>query len=299
MFYRLKDVFNRSQLNRVLCGILKTPPIKPDKHSTFALVSQIREKDILMYLLAVKSFCLWLRPSHVKLLVDGKLSQKSSQMLNYHIPNVVIEPHRNYRKERCPTGGTWERLLALASHAQDSYVVQLDADTVTLAPLQEVHNCISAEKAFTLGSKQGQLVEFSDVISRRAKESLSNGDTHIQTLSESVLDKFMPSQEIKYIRGCSAFVGIPRGKISPDSVADWAHILGHLIGSRWHEWGTEQFMCNLLIANMENSMVLPHPRYATCPNVSDEHTLFAHMAGFCRFSNHQYVGLAQRVIGML
>lgn len=299
MFFRVKDMYNRARLRSTLQSVLRTPPARLESRSSFALMSQIREKDVLMYILAVKSFCHWHQPRRVTVLVDGVLRDKSIRALREHIPDIAIEPHIKYRSTQCPSGGTWERLLALVTLAAKIFMIQLDADTVTLGRLREVEECVTNEHAFTLGSLQGREIEAGAVAARRAKESIAKGDAHIQTWSESILDGFtVPGREIRYVRGCSGFTGIPKQVISTDMVESWAKSLGQLVGSRWAEWGTEQFMSNLVIANVGNSVVLPHPVYATCPNIDEERTLFAHLAGFCRFANNnQYARLARAANG--
>lgn len=301
MLFRLKDIYNRARLHATLRDVLRTPPARLEAQASFSLLSQIREKDVLMYVLAVKSFCRWHQPNKVIVLVDGKLGYRAVQTLCDHIPGIVIEPHTKYRNKHCPSGGTWERLLALVTHSADSFILQLDADTVTLGRLGKVEDCIKSGRAFTLGSLQGRRVESGAVACQRAKQSNAGGDSHIQTLCESTLDQFVvPGREIKYVRGCSGFSGIPKRAVTLNEAVVWAQSLGELVGHRWVEWGTEQFMSNLIISNIEDSVVLPHPEYATCPNIDEEQTLLAHFAGFCRFANkNQYARLACTVIDSL
>lgn len=297
MFFSVKDAYNRMRLNLTLRGVLQIAPAQLSQQSTFGLLSQIREKDLLMYLLAVKSFCRWHQPARVTLLTDGRFSESGIRILREHVPGITVEAHVKYRNTNCPIGGTWERLLGLVTHAADMFTIQLDADTVTRARLEAVASCILHGRAFTLGSLQGQRLCPAVQASQRAKDSIAKGDHHVQVLSESKLDQFMPEQAIKYVRGCSGFTGIGPSATTVDVVAQWARVLGRLVGSRWREWGTEQFMSNLVIANIEGSVVLPHPAYATCPNISEEGTVFAHMAGFCRFShNHQYARFASSAL---
>lgn len=253
-----------------------------------------------MYLVAVKSFCQWDRPKHITVLIDGQFDTKALSTLRAHVPGVTIEPYSEYRNSKCPAGGTWERLLALIIHSVDEFTIQLDADTITLGPLDVVSRCVAGAHAFTLGSLQGQHMEAAGAASVRACKAIADGDTHIQTVSESKLDGLMASQNIRYVRGCSGFTGVPRHTISLDTLITWSSAMQQLVGPRWAEWGTEQFMSNLLIANAPDSVVLPHPDYATCPNISETATKFAHMAGFCRFANnHQYARLARRAIDTL
>lgn len=301
MLYRARDAFNRWKLDRTLRQVLEAPPVVLDPGSGFAVLSQIQQKDLFMYLVAVKSFSHFLAPRKVHLLVDGDLSPANRELLDAHIPGVAIHRHTEYRDPRCPSGGTWERLLGLANHSAKSYMIQLDADTVTLAPLPEVEQSIATATAFTLGSRLGQAIEPSEATAARAKGWLSEGSSHIQITAESVLDQFSApdgvASPVYYVRGCSGFTGIPRGALSSDRVAAWSQAMAPLVGTRWSEWGSEQFMSNLLIANMDTPTVLPHLRYPTCPKSNEEAgAIFAHMAGFCRYSDRRYARFAERAM---
>ncbi len=48
-----------------------------------------------------------------------------------------------------PTGGTWERLIAIARLSRSHYVIQLDADTLAMGPLAEVAAAVRDGRAFT------------------------------------------------------------------------------------------------------------------------------------------------------
>lgn len=294
MFFRLQNRLHRWQLNRVLRQVVDTPPVRLDPHATFVVVSLTREIDIFMYLLALKSFCSRLRPRGVYLLTDGKFTPAATALLNAQAPGIVLTPHVEFRDPRCPRGGCWERILALSHYAGDSYAIQLDADTVTLGMPATVRNCIVARNPFTLGSGEGQALESASAAAARARGWLSAGDAHVQTLAESVLDHLSFPDGVRYVRGCAALVGIPRGAVSTDGIAERATEFARLVGPRWAEWGTEQFMSNFVLANLPDCVVLPHPQYATCGGIDENMTLVAHLAGFCRFTDGRYARFAER-----
>jgi hypothetical protein len=296
MFFRLQNRLHRWQLDRVLRKVVDTPRVRLDPRASFVVVSLTREIDIFMYLLALKSFCSWSRPRGVCLLTDGEFTPAATALLNAQVPGIVLTPHVEFRDPRCPQGGCWERILALSGQASESYVIQLDADTVTLGMPATIRDCIAAGRPFTLGSGQGQALEPADDAATRACEWLSAGDAHVQTLAESVLGRLAAPNGVRYVRGCAALVGIPRGAVSTDHVATQAAEFSQLVGPRWTEWGTEQFMSNFLLANLADCVVLPHPQYATCGGIDERKTLVAHMAGFCRFADGRYARLAERAL---
>jgi hypothetical protein len=71
------------------------------------------------------------------------------------------------------------------------------------------------------------------------------------------------------------------------------------IGDRWHEWGSEQVMSNIVIANIPGAIVLPHPKYADCHKMKQGVTEFIHFIGSCRFDGGNYARLGAEVIATL
>jgi hypothetical protein len=72
-----------------------------------------------------------------------------------------------------------------------------------------------------------------------------------------------------------------------------------VLGDRWAEWGSEQVMSNIVVANIPGAVVLPHPKYADCHNMKPQLTEFIHFIGSCRFDCDNYAGLDTQVITTL
>jgi hypothetical protein len=71
------------------------------------------------------------------------------------------------------------------------------------------------------------------------------------------------------------------------------------IGGRWSEWGSEQVMSNIVVANIERAIVLPHPKYADCHKMQQGVTEFIHFIGSCRFDDGNYATLGAQAIARL
>ena len=71
------------------------------------------------------------------------------------------------------------------------------------------------------------------------------------------------------------------------------------IGNKWDEWGSEQVMSNIILANIPNATVLPHPKYADCHKMRPAVTEFVHFIGSCRFDEERYARLGAEFIGAL
>jgi len=71
------------------------------------------------------------------------------------------------------------------------------------------------------------------------------------------------------------------------------------LGDRWKEWGSEQVMSNIVVANTPGSRVLPHPKYCDCSKIKNGETAFIHFIGSCRFTGGTYAKLAREAIDKL
>ena len=71
-------------------SLLNTPPI-PSSDPSLTLVSMVCHGEVLMYLLAAKSFCRQLgRNPQVVILNDGSLTQSDYATIHAHIPEAKI-----------------------------------------------------------------------------------------------------------------------------------------------------------------------------------------------------------------
>src|SRR5262245_21872382 len=70
MFFNLKRKINMAWFNQNAKTILDTPPVKLDWQSPVALVTELCHRDILMYLLAVKSLARFIPNRKVFILDD-------------------------------------------------------------------------------------------------------------------------------------------------------------------------------------------------------------------------------------
>jgi hypothetical protein len=287
MLYSLKGRLGRALFASGCRALLDTPPVALCAESQFALLSQIRHSDLLMYLLAVKSFCRWLSPAAIYILDDGSLNGDDREILRKHVPGHRLLEIVDFRSEACPKGGTWERLLAISSKVADHYVIQLDADTVATGPLEEVRACVQHGRAFSIATWDDQRPETMrerwEVASRLAREP----HAHVQVVAEAHLDRLEGFETMRYIRGCSGFAGFPQGSFSRENVEHISRQMSRALGDRWREWGTEQFTSNVIVANTPDPAVLPHPKYCDCTQLRGE-PVFVHFIGTCRFSNGTY-----------
>lgn len=298
MFLQLRQTLEKTRFASRCSGILRSPPVALDPHQRLALVSQLQHKDVMMFLLAVKSFAKYVRPGAVFVINDGTLSADDVSLLKAHVPGVTVFEIQQFRRAACPEGGTWERLLAISMLVGHYYVVQLDSDTLTLGPIEEVSDCVRRQRAFVLGTWDHQEHETMQERWETAARLHSTAPLHVQIVAEANFDKLDGFQSMRYVRGCSGFAGFPQRSFGVDFVEAISGQMYAAIGEKWCEWGSEQVMSNIIVANIPDSVVLPHPKYSDCNNLRAE-TVFAHFIGTCRFLNRTYAELGSEVISRL
>lgn len=283
VFRRIKTGLVKAMYSREVVGVLKTAPLQPGREPFIAL-SMVHHRDVLSYLVAIKSFSRFANPARVVIVCDPSIDRADESIFRAHVPHAELRRAEEFRDPRIPQGGTWERLAAIMTYLGDHYVVQLDADTVTIDPVHEVTSAIRMGRGFVLGGdRRQQRIETLDETSARASKV---PPTHIQTLAEQVIS----TADLKfgnYIRGCSGFTGFPAEPTFQDEFFDFSEKMARKTCGRWAEWGTEQVTSNYLVANARDTVVLPVARYST-PVVSTPETAFLHFIGPERFTSRNY-----------
>jgi hypothetical protein len=297
MFYKLrrvKDKIDRLVFDFRCKGVYKTPPVTCDPTSDFVLVSQLHHPDMTMFMLAAKSLLRYIRPKGLVLVDDG-LTATDRDVLKAHFDNVIFIERREIKTEHCPSGGCWERLLTLSEVNTDSYVIQMDSDTLTLNEPTEVIDCISKKSSFTLGTSSGRSFVGFDSASEYASSAQS---LHIQNLAERGLGRFPGKEKLKYVRGGAGFTGFAKGHLPRGRIQSFSKQMASLVGEeRWKEWGTEQVSSNYMAANAPVSIVLPVDKYPFWMRGVDlNKAVFVHFFGTYRFQDGEYLRRGMAVI---
>jgi hypothetical protein len=289
------------RLNKVRFGLavkkIQRTPVLKTRPSGPVLLSMVHHRDVLSYLLAAKSFARFVVPAKIVIVADPSITAANRELLKRHIPDVCFRNAGEFHCSELPKGGTWERLTAIAEYARENFVIQLDADTVATKSMPEVEQAIRENHAFLLGTEDVQQIQPGAEVARWAKGRLAGND-HVQLVAESVLDRLSDQHHWKYVRACSGFAGFPKGAFDKEQLVRISQELGALLGTRWAEWGTEQFCSNLVLASMEGSKLLPHPKYCA-PHRANGDTAFRHFIGYVRHTTPLYADLAGQVVAEL
>jgi len=257
--------------------------------------------EVLMYLLAVKSFCRQLgRNPKIVILDDGTLTKSDDVTIHSHMPDARIVRISEIAPDRCPKGSCWERLLLISDLVKNSYVVQLDSDTLTVSSIAAVAQCIDANRSFTLLG-DGSHPEIEPMASACARSKM-NLSPMVQAVCERSFDQLPESASLKYVRGNAGFTGFAKGSIDRQKITWFSDLMRCIAKEKWDEWGSEQVTSNLLIANSGDAHVLEFPKYLSYwahTGVPYEDASFIHFIGPHRYSNGFYVRSARKVIAAL
>lgn len=293
MFHRLHDKVARAHYDRKCAGILESPPlaIKP---APLIFCSMVSQRDLIMYLVAIKSLYRHIGEGTIYIINDGSLTAKALHLLNHHLGSPTIEHIKNIQTGPCPRGGTWERLLQLATLSERAYVIQVDSDVLAREPIPEVVQCYRENRGFTLGTGMGQRFT---TLKDAASIAGAAGGTHVQIVAEQAFDRLEGATERRYVRGCSGFAGFAHGLSLRPQAEEFSMSMQRLLGDRWKEWGTEQVTSNYLVANTARSCVLPLPKYVNfSPQIRIEDAALLHFIGTDRFYRRVYATLSDQVI---
>ena len=300
MFYKLKDKLNRFRFFEACKQIFITAPVTAKTDEPIAVLTQLQHKDVILFLIAIKTFVRQVPISKVFIINDGSLNNDDFIVLRKHIPIADFFDAKQFSDPHCPTGGCWERLLAIASFIDQFYIIQLDSDTLSLSALDEINDHIKTNTGFIIGTWDNQEIEAMNISSERAIKNVNpTFDAHVQILAEAHFSKLAGSENLRYVRGCAGFSGFPKNSFKKQFIIDFSTKMENEIGSKWHEWGSEQVMSNVVVANVDKATVLPHPKYADCSKMKLPGTCFIHFIGECRFRGSVYAKLAQNEIRKL
>ncbi len=287
MLFRLRRKAAQWRFNHSVRAILDTPPLDCNPHGRVTLVTQIHSPDLMMYLLAAKTFARFVAPKNV-IVVGDRLSPAEKDVIRAHVQPVQILDIDQVDTVDLPRGGTWERLVTIIRQTSTDYTIQLDADTITLGAPDEVLRCVADNRSFTLGTAMGRSVVSVEQASAAVRH-LSGKNSHVQIEAELALHALEP-KPASYVRGNSAFAGFALGAHSLDALSSFSRQMSVLIGrQKWLEWGSEQVASNFLVANAPDPCVLPFERYRYYQPGADLHACrFVHFMGTYRFAAGAY-----------
>lgn len=295
MFFRIGRMLGLGAFTRLTARLGETPPIAADAGPA-VLVTMLAHKHLHMYLLAAKSFLAAVGPCRVQVLDDGTLTADDHALLGHHLPGLRILPISGVDVEGCQRGGCWERLVHVLRTAETDYVIQLDADTLTIGPLPEIRAAIAAKRSFFLadqGCERRGMLDYADW-------ALATVDDHINVAGERFFKSFPGASSLHYARATGGFVGFAPGVAPLSRVLEFHARMAEMAGPRWREWGTEQIASNFMVANTPDPVRLPPDAYLNhFSDTSLTNVRFVHFIGSDRFHRLRYALQGRRAVHRL
>ena len=277
--------------------MLRTSPLQIVP-ADLKILSMIRHVDLVMYLVAVKSFYQRIGFGEIVLIDDGTLHQNDYEIIGHHLGSPQIIPLDRITTDPCPRGGCWERLLSVVDFSSKYFVIQLDSDTLTRGEIPEVLECVKTNRSFALGTQTGR--EFVSLAEASARVGTTRGSLHVQTEAEKNLHRISNSSTKYYVRASAGFAGFAKGAFSRDHVVAFSQSMAGIIGEKWKEWGSEQVASNYLVANSPMPIVLPFPKYRCFRSQVDPRSAaFLHFVGTHRYDQGVYTRESESVIRRL
>lgn len=296
MFYRLTDSIKRARFDYAVRDVLRSPSL-PACSSPVKVVSMVRNADLSMYMLAIKSFRKQMPQTAISILDDGTLTPSDHETLQRHLNPAEIIAAKDIVYGRGVKGIRWEILLYIAECIQKQYVIHIDSDTLTLGDIGEVHAAVRENASFTLGTRIGTELSRATEVCERMQEYEPR---HVQIVAEQNLDKLPRYGELLYVRGNSGLAGFARGSFTRTAAEDFYEVMAQTIGPIWLRHGAFQVSSNFFVANSPNGRVLPWPKYMCYhPNIPYEDSTFLHFVGTYRFDRGVYIREARRVLELL
>ena len=298
MFFRLRRKLQVRRYNKEARSILDAPELRIDPDGGYTLVSQICHLDVLMWLVAAKSWARFVPPKNVWVLDDGSLTESDRELLRRHVPDLTIVGRPDVANTKCPKGVFFERILLIADLAREQFVMQLDSDTVTTKHPQDAAQCIKDGVCFTLGTNL--VPEIVPILEAQkicaAHDWTPRQREHEQVQSEIAFANLSNPESRRYVRANAAFAGFAKGSITRDAVEAFSREMEALLKERWTAWGTEQVTSNYLIANADAARIFREPRYAWhAPGHDLSEACFVHYIGTYRFDNGTYAAMSRQV----
>ncbi|MFM5917689.1 MAG: hypothetical protein ACKOOL_09170 [Novosphingobium sp.] len=285
--------------NRAVRGVLGTPPARAAMDGV-VIFSMIGTRVLLPYLVAAKSLHARLGRGRFAILDDGTLTAADKALLAHHLDNPELRSLSDVDVGSCPRGGCWERLLTLLELRRDNYVIQLDSDTVTLGPVEDIAAAIDAGRDFTL---RGEATSVWLPVSNFGNGKAAPADAHVQMQIEARMPEVAAAAGglTHYVRGCAGFAGFAPGGPGRELADRFSRAASSALGREvWAQWGSEQVMSNLYVANEGEPALLPYEHYLNFWNepVGPE-AAFVHFVGTYRYHAGAYAAAARQALAAL
>jgi len=296
MFYRLRHNLLARHFKRSVSAVFETRPVEVVS-APWTIVSMVGERDVAMYLLAMKSFYRKLGRGDIVAIVSSKMAISDIDRLTEHFPGIKIEILQDIPIKPFQAGGTWERLIYITRLAQEKYVLQMDCDTITIgSDVSEIISRVESNTSYAYSDGNRNLGS----LKTAASEASLVSSNYVGLALERSFSEWPQAEDFRYCRASSAIAGFAQGSGNIEHLEYFYWNMKRSLGERSREWGTEQCASNFMVANADKVQMLPFPAYATYPGLGDESAVkIFHMLGSVRYRDGYYARKGRQVVELL
>ncbi len=304
MFYQLRKRVNIIRFRRYAQGIYETPPTPCEPQARCTLHTMLGQADLLMYLVAIKSFLRFKPRVRVTVHSDGSLSAVDASTLRAHIPGIRVvsaqeaddrakESLGPFLAEWRARDASWRRVLDTELWCETPRRMIMDADILTLHRPEQVLDWIQDEAV-----TRPLLFGATDAVPAGPIPPRT-GQRHIQTIfREQLAELALQSGRAPefYQGGTSGYYGCGREL----SLAEIERLIraGLAAGVPMAEWGGEQCLV-VYVLSTSNPIRLDRDKYFNfAPENLDriKDAAVVHFYGTFRYYRGHYRRLAAQVI---
>jgi len=184
-------------------------------------------------------------------------------------------------------------LLFIWKAAQASYVVQLDADTITLGGWMRLVQCIQTNTKLHTGyegrasnrhDEGSACAAWPSSFATATASRVRRADRH-----RGSIDQLPGYAHLKYVRGSAGFAGYGMKSYERETLEDFADAMERAIGTeKLREWGGDQVASNFSSPTLPSACVFPFPKYATTTRAIRRRVVLHSLHGTYRFRKGVY-----------
>jgi len=304
MFYRLRKRLNNVRFKFRARGVYRTPPTPCDPVAACTIHTMLGQSDLLMYLVAIKSFLRFLPLARVAAHSDGSLTPDDEALLREHVPGIRVvstgEANERAKKELNPfltewraRDASWRRVIDTELWCETPRRMIIDSDILTIRRPDAVLEWIAGG-----GGTRPLMFGATDPLPAGPIPE-GTGKRPIQNVFRERLAQF--AAEAKgppefYQGGTSGYYGCTREV----SLAEIERLIraGLASGVPMAEWGGEQCLVVYVLSTSDPIRLDVRKYFNFAPEAMDRlnEVAVAHFYGTFRFYRGIYTRLAAEVV---
>ena len=304
MFYRFRKRLNQLRFWMSAKGVWGTPPTPCDPTAACTIHTMLGQSDLLMYLVAIKSFLRFRPQARVMAHSDGSLTGAEEDQLRAHVPGIRVvsageaddrakNTLNSYLAEWRALDASWRRVIDTELWCETSRRMIIDSDILTIRKPDSVLDWIE-------GKAGSRPLMFGSVDARPGGPiPEGTGKRHIQNIFRERLAQVAAGAGRAaefYQGGTSGYYGCTREL----SLVEIERLIraGLAAGVPMAEWGGEQCLVVYVLSTSDPIRLDVRKYFNFAPEAMDRlsEVAVAHFYGTFRFYDAVYQRQAAEVV---